>query len=427
MTPIIEQFISSNKIFRKEDKIIVAVSGGVDSMVLLTLLHQLKYQIAVAHCNYRLRAEASDLDEELVKNYCKQLGIVCYVKIFDCKTAELNTGNGIQELARNLRYEWFDQLLETNNYDKIATAHHQDDQLETLLFNLIRGTGLDGMRGIAVKKEQLVRPLLCYSKSEILNIADTYQIPFRTDHTNLEVKYTRNKIRHQVVPLLKVINKNAASHAQQLSEWASFYVAELSEIEAFENLDIELIKKHPYPAQFLMLKLKNYGFNKHQIENLLSCIENKAFGSVFISAKYQLFVNKNQLEITENQEPNSLDIHINKLPFSTYINGMKLSIEIIEKPSTLKQTDTFYIGLQSLQFPLIISTIKAGDTIQPFGMNGHKTIGNFFTDKKVAHKHRKSAFKLTIQDEIAALIPFTIDQKFSVTTRTSIVLKISIK
>jgi len=425
MTSIIEQFILLKQLLRKEDKIIVAVSGGIDSMVLLTLLYQLGYKIAVAHCNYGLRGESSDLDEELVKSYSHQLGIAFYSKRFT-ETANLkDSKTGIQELARTLRYNWFQGLLIEHGFNKIATAHHLDDQLETLIFNLIRGTGLNGMRGIAIKKDNIVRPLLCFDKSAIHQIAETYNIPFRTDSSNLEDKYTRNKIRHHVLPVLKEINKNAALHAQDLSEWAAYFESKENKIEPLSHIDLNTIKNQTYPAQFLMHQLQFFGFNKYQINDILQCIFLGNFGSIFNTDHYQLFVNKNQLEIIESNQRDSFSISIHSFPFKATINDLEFTIEIVDKPTEFKEARTLYLGLETLEVPFQLTSINAGDMIQAFGMKGHKTIGNYFTDKKVSHLQRKNAFILLVNDQIAALLPLCIDQNFAVTEKTKLVLKIS--
>jgi len=427
MTSIIEQFILLKQILRKEDKIIVAVSGGIDSMVLLTLLYQLGYTIVVAHCNFGLRGEASDLDEALVKSYCQKLEVKFYSKKFK-ETADLKDSKiGIQELARTLRYNWFEQLLVEIGYNKIATAHHLDDQLETVLFNLIRGTGLNGIRGIAVKKDNLIRPLLCFDKSAIHQIAEENDIPYRTDSSNLEDQYTRNKIRHKVLPVLKEINKNAALHAQELSEWAAYFVSADPTFEPLYNIDLNAIKNQQFPAQFLLHQLGFFGFNKYQIEDLLKHIYLGKYGNAFYSAQYKLFVNKNQIEIIENSVRNSFSISIESLPYNASMNELNLSIELVNHPIELKQANTFYIGLQTIELPIKINTINAGDLIQPYGMKGHKTIGNYFTDKKLSHKLREKAFKLIVNDQIAALIPYCIDQKFAVTEESKFILKIAIK
>jgi tRNA(Ile)-lysidine synthase len=201
-----------------------------------------------------------------------------------------------------------------------------------------------------------------------------------------------------------------------------------AKVKKFDSkIDLNTIKNQQFPAQFLLHQLGFFGFNKYQIEDLLKHIYLGKYGNIFYSAQYKLFVNKNQIEIIENSVRNSFSISIESLPYNASMNELNLSIELVNHPIELKQANTFYIGLQTIELPIKINTINAGDLIQPYGMKGHKTIGNYFTDKKLSHKLREKAFKLIVNDQIAALIPYCIDQKFAVTEESKFILKIAIK
>jgi tRNA(Ile)-lysidine synthase len=428
MTHKFEQFIFLNQLLQKEDKIIVGVSGGVDSMVLLTLLKKLDYHVIAAHCNYKLREKESDIEEEFVKLYCQNLGIQLFIKRLEHIESIAQSGTGIQEFARNFRYEWFEKLLLETQSNKIATAHHADDQLETILFNLTRGSGLNGMRGIALKQGNIVRPLLCFEKEEIIKISHELNIPFKTDSSNLTEKYTRNKIRHQVLPILKSINKNVSLHAQELSEWANFYTTVHQPQTAIGIpylLSYQTILEQKLPKQYLLHLLKPFGFNKFQIADLLHFIYNETFGKKIETNDYCIYCNKTGIEMISKEQSTPLQLMVHTLPFKAYFNKKIISIEAIEKPIPLNEKNCLFIGLDELNYPLILKPIEAGDRFSPFGMKGHKTISNYFTDKKTQHAERNNAIKLCIGTFIAAVIPGTIDNAFAVDSKSKIVLKIS--
>lgn len=423
-----EQFIFLNQLLRKEDKIIVGVSGGVDSMVLLTLLQKLGYEVIAAHCNYKLRAQESDAEEEFVKMYCQNQGIQLYINRLENPETISESGMGIQEFARVFRYNWFEKLLIETQSNKIATAHHADDQLETILFNLTRGAGINGMRGIAMNNGNLVRPLLCFEKEEIIQISQELNIPYQTDSSNLTDKYTRNKIRLDVVPKLKAINKNVSHHAQELSEWANFYTLNTDkqiEISFPYLLSYQTILKQKLPLQYLRQLLNPFGFNKFQIADLMGLIYNQTFGKKIESNTHCIYCNKVSLEIIQKSNPLQQILNVNELPFKGSINDKLVSIEMVDRPQNLTEKNYLYLGLSELQLPIVLKPIEAGDRFSPLGMIGHKTIGNYFTDNKIPHAQRNNAVKICIGTEIAAVIPGTIDNAFAVNSASSIVLKVS--
>jgi tRNA(Ile)-lysidine synthase len=423
-----EEFIFLKQLLDKEDKVIVAVSGGIDSMVLLTMLHHLQYKVVAAHCNYGLRKEEANSEENLVKDYCKQLGITCYVNKIEDQDIIAKSGLGVQEFARNYRYEWFEKLRTQLEFTKIATAHHLDDQLETLLFHLTRGTGLSGIRGIALKKGHLVRPMLCYEKNEIIQIGAELKIPFNTDSSNLTEKYTRNVIRQKLVPVLKSINSKVSIHAQELSEWASFYLSNSglkTAIECPYLIPYDTILNQTHPIQYLLHLLKPFGFNKYQINDAMSMIYNQNFGKTIVAKTHSIFCNKNGLELVQREKQFNSHLKIDQLPFEGYFNEKFIRIETTEEPYAFQSQNSLFLGLTELQLPMVLETIQSGDLFSPFGMKGHKTIGNYFTDKKTPHSERNRAIKLRIGEAIAAVIPGTIDNAFAVNAESKLVLKIT--
>ncbi len=423
-----EQFIFLNQLLQKEDKIIVALSGGVDSMVLLTLLQKSGYHVIAAHCNYKLRAEESDSEEVLVKTYCEKIGIQLHINRLEDPAIISESGMGIQEFARVYRYEWFEKLLTETQSNKLATAHHADDQLETILFNLTRGSGLNGMRGIAMKKGSLVRPLLCFEKDEIVQISQKLKIPYQTDSSNLTDKYTRNKIRLDIVPKLKAINNNVSHHAQELSEWANFYTTNTdkkSEITFPYSLSYHTILRQELPLQYLLHLLNPFGFNKFQIDDLMGLIYNQKVGKRIESITHCIYCNNGGLEVIQKSKHLQQLLNVNELPFMGSFNDKLVKIEMVDRPQNLTEKNCLYLGLSELQLPIVLKPIEAGDRFSPLGMKGHKTIGNYFTDKKIPHAQRNNAVKICIGTEIAAVLPGTIDNAFAVHSESKIILKVS--
>ena len=409
----IKSILDAQPLFEPGDRILVAVSGGMDSMCLISLLHALNLEIVAGHVNFKLRGEESDLDETLVRSYCASLGLAVHSVSFDTRAQAEKSRQGIQETARNLRYAWLNELADHHGYQKIATAHHRDDQAETLIFNLVRGAGLRGAGGIPVRQGRIIRPLLTVSKTEIRDYITNRGIPYREDLSNLKTDYTRNKIRHQIIPLLEQINPRASAH---LAEFAgrvqdylpayTFWKNQLSQIHLTKagSKTILTIPK-PADAALLYVLLEDYGFNASQCAGIARALRESHKGSHFCSELYDLIIIGHQAELQDLSQLNSpVDIEITSLPFETQLENRHIEIEAFplgDCPDSYTCAD-----LSSIRFPLRLRTWKAGDRFAPSGMDGKsKKIQDFLTDLKVSGFAKKQALVLCDADRIIWVWP----------------------
>ncbi|MFM2049241.1 MAG: hypothetical protein RI955_1789, partial [Bacteroidota bacterium] len=306
------EFIAAQKLFSATEKIIVACSGGCDSVLLSILLHQLNYKIAVAHCNFKLRGDEANEDEQFVKTLAEQLKIDFHVVHFDTEKYAIENKLSIQQAARNLRYEWFEKLRIEIGFDKIATAHHLNDSIETTFINLIRGTGIAGLTGISSRNENIVRPLLFAERNELEEYAKQNSIPFRTDSSNLNDDYTRNKIRHQIIPLLKEINpsfektmqKNIERFAATENIFAASIQRKISKAivknKTEWRINLKLIHHHFAYSTLLFEMLKPFGFNASQVDSIVEAKELKS-GAEYFSEKFRMVLHQHFLIITDNK------------------------------------------------------------------------------------------------------------------------------
>ncbi|WP_299669758.1 tRNA lysidine(34) synthetase TilS [uncultured Polaribacter sp.] len=384
--------------FLKDKKLLIAISGGVDSVVLTHLLSALKFDISLAHCNFQLRAEESNLDETAVRNLGDKLHLKTFVTTFHIAS----TGS-VQLAARKLRYDWFQKIIETHHFDVVLTAHHADDNLETFLINFTRGSGLDGFTGIPEINGNIVRPLLPFSREEIINFARENAIPWREDQSNASTKYVRNKIRHQVVPILKEINPNLldtfSKTIENLTEGKQIIkdrVDEVSEQLFFEKdktlrFDISKIQQLSNPKAYLYQLLKKFNFTEWtDIYNLLSAQSGKQVFSkshVLLKDRESLILSERDFEIVEEASylipKNTLEI---KKP-------VHLTFDKVEEKSS-ENLQTIYVDTTKISFPLIVRKWQNGDYFYPSGMKGKKKLSKYFKDEKLSLLEKQQTWLL---------------------------------
>jgi len=429
----------SNQLLKKYDyisnkKLLLAVSGGIDSMVLLDLMVKNQMNIAVAHCNFSLRGAESDFDQEFVSDYCKKNRISLYTKQFDTKKYAEANKKSIQVAARELRYSWFFELKNKYKFDYITTAHHLDDSVETFFINLLRGTGIDGLVGIG-ENENIIRPLSDFSKEQIKKYALENNLKWREDSSNNSDKYERNNLRHNVIPLFKKLNPNflhsfskTINHLQEVKDFSDKVSEDiLNKLITKENeciyLKINKLLQHKNHSFILYKWLLPYGFTAwDDIYNLLTAQSGK-----FVETnEYKLLKNRNELILYPKNE------NFTESLFFISENQTEIN-KPIKLKTTLKKTHSFnindkntaYIDNKLLKFPLVIRKYKEGEYFCPFGMKGKKKkISKFFKDEKFSVLEKENAWILYSDSQVVWIIGQRLDDRFKITENTTSILKI---
>lgn len=432
MLPKLVRFVEEEKLFYSNEKILVAVSGGVDSVVLLDLLCEMGVECGVAHCNFHLRGDESDGDFEFVKNLASNKGLAFYSKDFDTKKYAAENKISIEMAARDLRYDWFKELREVFNYKYIAIGHHADDVAETVLINLVRGTGIHGLSGIKSKLGKIVRPLLPFARKQLLEYAKENSIVFREDSTNAETDYVRNKIRHQIMPVLEEINPairtTMTENVQRFREVELIYNRVIEEnrlhlVFTRENqlmISIPKLKDLLAPVSHLFELLSPYGFHHRDVRKIVKSI-NGISGKLFYSATHQLLRDREYLILSEISESNT-----NEYLISEEDNMIEIPLEI--KVSKLDRTPGFKFSTNSkiacfdsnlLKFPLSLRKWKEGDSFHPIGMKGKKKISDFFIDQKFSIQEKENTWLLLSGNKIVWVLGYRMDDRFKITNATT--------
>jgi len=431
-----KKHINQNLSFLTESKILIAISGGIDSVVLTHICHKTKLDIALAHCNFNLRAAESDADEAFVLELASQLKVDVFTERFDTQIYANENKCSIQMAARELRYTWFSELAEQLNVDYILTAHHADDNLETFLINFTRGTGLEGLTGIPEINGMFVRPLLPFSSLDIEQFAKDHNIKWRDDSSNTSVKYLRNKLRHEVIPILKDINPSLLQSFQNttenLNDTADIVEESLNAVlkRAILTIDehhmafkVSEFKKVNNSKAYLYEAFKAYGFTEWQdVVNLLDA----ETGKQVFSKTHRLIKNRDALLLSEIHSESSETISISEhekqveTPFGTLFFD--------EADAILgKRLDTIYVDKDLLNFPLTIRTYREGDIFYPLGMTGKKKVSKYFKDEKLSLLEKENTWLLCSGDTIVWVINRRADNRFKVSGNTKHILKVELK
>lgn len=434
------EFNTSKRLANRKKKILLAVSGGIDSVVMCSLFHQVKYPFAIAHCNFQLRGNESDADEKFVSDLAKKYGVEVFIKKFDTTKYAEEKNISIQLAARELRYTWFQELRKEKEFNLVATAHHLNDNIETILFNLTKGTGIKGLRGIPVRNENIVRPILFASREEIESYQQEYKLNFREDSSNAEDKYTRNKIRHQIIPLLKEINpslENAfAEKIELFTQLETMYEMQMKKSAAKlflprENdiyIPIIKLKKIQNASSVLYEYLKDFDFNAEHVEDILVAVDADA-GKQFLSSSARIIKDRRFFILTKLSDKD-FSIQV--------INDGDTEIKFREKMLVLTSTtadtkitadkNSAFLDKTKLEYPLILRPWKAGDYFYPFGMKlKKKKLKKFFTDEKIPLNEKENSYVLESNKKIVWVVGYRIDERFKVTDSTKEVLKLYIK
>ena len=430
----LETHLSENFSFLKGKKILLATSGGLDSMVMADLFQKMNFDIAIAHCNFQLRGLESFGDQNFIQEYAERNKIPVFITQFDTENFAKDYKLSIQIAARTLRYDWFYELLETKNYDYLLTAHHLDDNVETFLINLTRGTGLDGLTGIPEQNEKIIRPLLIFSRDEIEDYAKENNIQWREDSSNASDKYLRNKIRHHIVPILKELNpdflssfqktQNYLQEAQNMVEDASIMIYQqvAKEIGNEIHFDLKKMKQLPNYKSYLYQWLNEYNFSAW--EDIYDLVDAQSGKQVF-SNNFVLLKNRGFLILSEKNKMETDIYFIQKNE-----NEVKIPLNIsIYKVNEILETNvnTIFVDGDKLQFPLEIKKWQEGDYFEPFGMHGKsKKVSKFFKDEKLSILEKQNIWIIYSDNQIVWIIGMRQDNRFKIENTTKNILKIAL-
>ena len=385
----VQQFIEKHRLLNSRDKVLVALSGGADSVALLVALRKLGNECEAVHCNFHLRGTESDRDEQFVTELCKRLEVKLHTVHFDTTGYASKNGISIEMAARELRYAVFEEKRISTGAACIAVAHHRDDSAETLLLNLVRGTGIKGLRGIQPKNGYIIRPLLCVGREDIIEYLEWRGEGFVTDSTNLTAEYTRNKIRLEVIPKLKEINpsilESLDATAQRLSDAERVYRRAIEEaivrVKEGNVIYIDRLKTEVAPATLLHEILSPLGFNSSQITDITASLDGNS-GKRFSCGEWLIVKDRNMLVITEKSSKEDIEEY---LPTEGCISTSTGILSITEKQfdgNIPKDPCIAYLDIDKLKQPLMLRNTQKGDRFSPFGMRGTKLVSDYLTDRK---------------------------------------------
>ena len=436
-----QEYVSRNDLFNKQDKILLTVSGGVDSMVLMSLCVNSGYKVGVAHCNFQLRGVESDEDEILVLERARKYGIECYNKRFDTTAEMERTGESMEMAARRLRYTWFQELCQKHGYTVIAVAHHIDDSIETFFINLLRGTGLRGLTGIHNQVGRVVRPLMFATRKEIMDYALHKHIPFREDSSNKSTKYLRNKIRLGLTPRIKEINPRFPfimnRNIERLMAAQKFIDGAINNIYAqVATVDNDIHTIHidrimdAESREFVIYEILNsrFGFKGDVVDSLCKALSNNLSGKRFYSRTHVAYINRGNIEVAPIQEDDSCEVLVQKGQPRAYCGNSVLYFEIkdVDSLTTYNVPDNVaLLDADKVTYPITLRRWNAGDSFIPFGMTGSKKVSDFLIDHKVSMAEKSRQFVMTIGDEIAWLVGRRIADNYCITKSTENVLCIT--
>lgn len=432
----LQKHITHDFPFLEQKKLFLAVSGGLDSMVLVHLFQQLDFEIAILHCNFQLRGLESFGDQNFIQNYAQENNIPIFITQFDTTAFAKDYKLSTQVAARELRYSWFYEQLEANNFDYLLTAHHADDTIETFLINLTRGTGLEGLTGIPKQNDKVIRPLLCFTRQEIEHYAKENKIEWREDSSNASDKYLRNKIRHHLIPILKELNpnfmdsfqntQNYLQDAQMLVEDASIMVYQQVAKQEEEAIffDLNQLKKLPNYKSYLYQWLNEFGFTAW--DDIYDLVDSQSGKQVF-SAEFRLlkdrdFLILSPLHAIDEEDEYHIDSSQNQINIPLNLSFSKVT------DISIGSNTTIFVDEDTLQFPLVLRHWKEGDSFQPFGMNGKsKKVSKLFKDEKLSLIDKENVWLLCSGTEIVWIIGMRQDDRFRITNTTKNLLKIQLE
>lgn len=419
----VANYIEEKALICPGQKVLVALSGGADSVALLCVLIQLGYQCEAVHCNFHLRGDESIRDEVFVRKLCESRNVSLHVTHFETEKYAQRNGISIEMAARKLRYDWFDEMRDLTASDVVAVAHHLDDSVETYLLNLSRGTGINGLKGIVAKNGYIVRPLLDTTRKEILEYLSMIQQSYVVDSTNLQDIYVRNKIRLDIIPLFEEINpsfcQTVAETSKRLQEVSLVYRAAIQEslqrVKTSEfSVSISRLLKEPSPACLLYEWLSPYGFNSPQIKDVFLSLSGES-GKLFLSKNWKLLRDRKELLLRSSTEEKLL------CSLSTQLKDVDSLYEI------KRSKKVACVDADKLVFPLTMRRWKSGDRFIPYGMKEFKKVRDYLRDRKFSLFEKEEQMVVLSGDDIIWLVNERVDQRYSITEKTNKVLEMMVK
>ena len=432
-----QAYINRYNLLIEGDKVVLALSGGIDSMVLADLLLKAKVEFVAAHCNFHLRGHESDGDDWFVRKFAENRGIQCFVKHFETEKYAAKNGISIEMAARDLRYAWFEQLRQQLGYDKIAVAHHADDQAETFFINLLRGAGLNGLKGMKPQNGVIIRPLLWASREQIRKYAVENHIVWREDHTNVESVYLRNRIRNQLLPVFDELQPKARQGLYKSLEhlaaenelYRELLQEKLGQIIEY-NGDIQRIPHSAFliqhsSFQLLFEWLRQYGFNTDQCHFIHEAI-GTGIGNQYCSPTHCVVIGRDDLQLSEINEKTDDEIQI-QIGEEEIISPVHLRFSRFEKNADFiidKSSEVAQLDADKIQFPLILRHWCHGDRFHPLGMKGSKLLSDFYVDQKFTEYQKQNVWLLVSADgEILWVVGYRIDDRFKIVNDTKTVFE----
>ena len=436
-----EKYVAQNELFGHDDKILLTISGGVDSMVMMSLFAASGYRFGVAHCNFQLRGQESDEDEALVAEQARRYGVELFNRRFDTQGEMERTGESMEMAARRLRYTWFRSLCDEHGYNVIAIAHHINDSIETFFINMLRGTGLRGLTGISVQAGRIVRPLMFATRKDILDYATAHRIPYREDSSNRSTKYLRNKVRLGIVPMLREINPQFTTVMRR-------NISRLTDAQTFIDRSVELIRRDAMteqgglytlhvdridaslPLGYVVYEILNsmFGFKGDTVDALCHALQQNNTGRRFYSREWVATIDRGRIVIGRIADEDTCMTQVEQGVLRSYCGSSVLhyeycDIDMIDSVTT--PDNVALVDADKLRFPLTLRRWQQGDWFVPFGMSGRKKVSDFLIDAKVSMAEKSRQFVLLSGDDVVWLVGRRADDRFRLTRQTENVLKIT--
>lgn len=430
-----KSYVQVNRLFTINDRLLLAVSGGVDSVVLCELCKQAGYDFSIAHCNFQLRDADSERDEKFVSGLAQRYNVNFHLVKFETKKFAEENKLSTQAAARKLRYNWFEEIRLKNGYQYILTAHHADDNIETVLMKFFRGTGVKGLRGIEPKKGSIVRPLLFARRKQLEDFLADQRLEFVSDYTNLHDDYTRNYFRNQVIPMIEkslpVASENVLANIERFREVEQLYQQALDMhkkklLEKKGNeVHIPVLKlKQREPLQTIVFEIiRDYGFSSAQTPDVISLLDSDS-GKYVKSSSHQVIRNRKWLVIAPLQPTLSETVLIEEGQAFAQCAMMsfQLSMEETDKTNIPTSNQDACLDVHTIRFPLLLRKWKQGDYFYPLGMQKKKKLSRFFIDQKLSKSEKENTWVLESDKKIIWVVGHRIDDRFKVTDKTKNVL-----